>query len=124
MGFHYSSLFIRSDVGLGKTHILNAVAHEALSNDPLLKVKYIKAEDFLNEYVISLKNKSYEKFKKKFRDLDLLLFDEAQFLDSKTSTQQEFCNVFDAIINSGGKVIISSNLALEKFKKIEKKLKK
>ena len=64
MGFHYSSLFIRSDVGLGKTHILNAVAHEALSNDPLLKVKYIKAEDFLNEYVISLKNKSYEKFKK------------------------------------------------------------
>lgn len=123
MGFHYNSLFIKSDVGLGKTHILHAVAHEALENDLMLKVKYLKAEDFLNEYVVSLKNKSYEKFKKKYRELDLLLFDEAQFLDGKTSTQQEFCNTFDAIINNGGKVILSSNQDLSSFKKIEKKLK-
>ncbi len=123
MGFHYNSLFIKSDVGLGKTHILNAVAHEALANDPMLKVKYLKAEDFLNEYIVSLKNKSYEKFKKKYRELDLLLFDEAQFLDGKTSTQQEFCNTFDAIINNGGKVILSSNQNFTGFKKIENKLK-
>ena len=122
-GSHYQSLFIKSDVGLGKTHLLNAVAQQALENDPMLKVRYVKAEDFLNDYILSLKNKSYEKFKKKFRAVDLLLFDEIQFLDGKQSTQQELSNAFDAIINNGGKIILSSNQNIDELKKIDKKLK-
>ena len=123
LGSYYNSLFITSDVGLGKTHLLHAVANEALRVDSFTKVRYIKAEDYVNEFVLSIKNKSYENFKKKFRNLDLLLLDEAQFLDGKKSTQQEFCSNFDAIISSGGKVIIASNKALDDYEKIEKKLK-
>jgi chromosomal replication initiator protein len=123
LGSYYNSLFITSDVGLGKTHLLHAVANEALRADSFTKVRYIKAEDYVNEFVLSIKNKSYENFKKKFRNLDLLLLDEAQFLDGKKSTQQEFCSNFDSIISSGGKVIIASNKALDDYEKIEKKLK-
>ena len=123
LGSYYNSLFITSDVGLGKTHLLHAVANEALHADSFTKVRYIKAEDYVNEFVLSIKNKSYENFKKKFRNLDLLLLDEAQFLDGKKSTQQEFCSNFDSIISSGGKVIIASNKALDDYEKIEKKLK-
>ncbi|MEB3314675.1 MAG: chromosomal replication initiator protein DnaA [Candidatus Melainabacteria bacterium] len=123
LGSYYNSLFITSDVGLGKTHLLHAVANEALRADSFTKVRYIKAEDYVNEFVLSIKNKSYENFKKKFRNLDLLLLDEAQFLDGKKSTQQEFCSNFDAIISSGGKVIIASSKVLDDYEKIEKKLK-
>jgi len=123
LGSYYNSLFISSDVGLGKTHLLNAVANEALKQDGLTRVRYVKAEDYVNEFVISVKNRSYEAFKKKFRNLDLLLFDEAQFLDGKKSTQQEFCSNFDSIISNGGKIIIASSKKIDEFEKIEKKLK-
>jgi len=123
LGSYYNSLFITSDTGLGKTHLLHATANEALKVDPLAKVRYIKAEDYVNEFVISIKNKSYENFKKKFRNVDLLLLDEAQYLDGKKSTQQEFCSNFDAVINHGGKVIIASSKGIDEFTKLEKKLK-
>ncbi|MEY3369339.1 MAG: hypothetical protein RLZZ361_9 [Cyanobacteriota bacterium] len=118
----YNSLFICSDSGLGKTHLLHAIGNYALNEDPNTRVKFVNAEEFTNNLINSIhKNKSQE-FRNLYRNIDILLFDDFQFLDNKKACQEEFIYTFEAICSRGGKVILASSKELKDFKLLNKKL--
>jgi len=107
----YSSLFILSNTGLGKSHLSQATSHAIMQNNPKLKVIYITAEDFLNEMIFGLKNNRIEEFKNKYRrSCDVLLLDEVHFLGGKERTQLELGYVLDALANDNKRIIFTSSL--------------
>ncbi len=119
----YSSLFIHSDTGLGKTHLLHAIGNQAQELQYGLKVKYVKAEDFTNELIVSIQRNNTAQFRSNYRNLDLLLFDDFHFLDNKKTCQEEFAFTLESIIENGGKVVMSSAKMIEEFKTLSNKLK-
>ena len=96
-GISYSPLFIHSNSGLGKTHLLNAIGNYALKKDPSLKVLYTTSEDFVNEFIQSLHDNTISDFNYKYRHIDILLIDDIQFLASKESTSENFFNIFNSV---------------------------
>lgn len=118
----YKSLYISSETGLGKTHLLNAIGNTAHSNDRALNLKYISAEQFTNELVKSIRSNNSQEFKSKYRDLDMLLMDDFQFFEGKTVSQEEFLYTYNSIVNKGGQVVISSNKPLNALSKFESAL--
>ena len=98
-GTTYNPLFIWGGPGLGKTHLLNAIGHAVLKNNPNARVKYITAENFINEFVTHIRLDTMEELKEKFRNLDVLLIDDIQSLAKKTlsGTQEEFFNTFHRV---------------------------
>lgn len=119
----YSSLYVNSQPGLGKTHLLNAIGNRKKELNPHSRVKYITTEEFTNDLVSSIRKNSTYDFRKKFRNLDLLLLDDAHFLEGKKTTQEEFYYTFDAITNNGGQVVLSSAKNLEQLDRLEPNLK-
>jgi chromosomal replication initiator protein len=118
----YKSLFIFSYSGLGKSHFLNLIGNETLKEKPSAKVKYISSESFTNELIMSIQKNRTQAFRDKYRDLDLLLFDDFQFLENKKTCQEEFIHTYESITKKGGKVIISSNKNLAELKNVNPKL--
>lgn len=118
----YKSLFITADTGLGKTHLLHAIGNKARTEDASQRVKYVNAETFTNNLMIAIQRGQTLEFRNKYRNLDLLLFDDFNFLDNKKACQEEFCYTYEAIINNGGAVIICSNTELNSFRKLAGKL--
>jgi chromosomal replication initiator protein len=108
-GLSYNPFFIWGGVGVGKTHLMQAIGHELLKNDPNLKVKYFPAETFGNELVASLKSKSINQFKEKYRNLDCILVDDIQFIAGKEYIQEEFFHTFNALHMAGKQVILTSD---------------
>jgi len=108
-GKSYNPLFIHGGVGLGKTHLLHAIGHMAKKERKRLKVHCITTEAFINDLVDSLRNKSSDKMKRFYRGLDLLLVDDIQFLQSRLNFEEEFCNMFEALINQNKQVVITSD---------------
>jgi len=108
-GQTYNPLFIYGGVGLGKTHLLSAIGHEVITNDPTKVVVYKTAEDFMNEYVTAVKAFKTHEFRRKYRDADCFLLDDVQFLEGGEKTQIEFFNVFNALHNSGAQIVITSD---------------
>jgi chromosomal replication initiator protein len=107
----YSSLFILSNTGLGKSHLSQATSHAIMKNSPKLKVIYITAEDFLNEMIFGLKNNRIEEFKNKYRrSCDVLLLEQVHFLGGKERTQLELGYVLDALANDHKRIIFTSSL--------------
>jgi chromosomal replication initiator protein len=107
----YSSLFILSNTGLGKSHLSQATSHAIIENSPKLKVIYITAEDFLNEMIFGLKNNRIDEFKNKYRrSCDVLLLEEVHFLGGKERTQLELGFVLDALANDHKRIIFTSSL--------------
>lgn len=108
-GQTYNPLFIYGGVGLGKTHLLSAIGHEVLANDPTKVVVYLTAEMFTNEYVAAVRNLKLDRFKQKYRSADVLLIDDIQFLEEKDKTQEEFFNVFNTLHNAGKQIVVTSD---------------
>jgi chromosomal replication initiator protein len=105
----YNPLFLHGPPGLGKTHLLVAIANYLRVNAPGLSVRYTTAESFTNEFVEALKAKGGEAFKHRYRDLDVLLVDDVQFLGGKTHTEEEFFHTFNALYEGGSQLVLSSD---------------
>ena len=105
----YNPLFIYGGVGLGKTHLLQAVGNETIKNSPQKKVKYIPAEKFTSGVVTAIKNHEIESFKLKCQKVDVLILDDVQFLAGKEKTQEEFFHVFNALYEKNKQIVLSSD---------------
>jgi chromosomal replication initiator protein len=105
----YNPLFLHGPPGLGKTHLLAAIANYLRENAPGLSVRYTTAESFTNEFVAALKSKGNEAFKARYRDIDVLLIDDVQFLQGKPATEEEFFHTFNALYESGSQLVLSAD---------------
>lgn len=110
----YNPLFIYGASGLGKTHLMQAIGHYIVFNKPKLKVRYIKTEEYVNELIKNLqhggeRNARMEKFRQKYRNIDVLLIDDIQFLESKTYTMEEIFHTFDTLHNNNKQIVITSD---------------
>ena len=110
----YNPLFIYGASGLGKTHLMQAIGHYIIFNKPKLKVRYIKTEEYVNELIKNLqnggeRNARMEKFRQKYRNIDVLLIDDIQFLESKTYTIEEIFHTFDTLHNNNKQIVITSD---------------
>lgn len=123
LGAAYNPLFLWGGVGVGKTHIMQAIAHEALKNNPDLKYIFCPGEQFTNEIVLAIRNKSTDEFKKKYRSVKLLMLDDVQFIAGKITVQEEFFHTFNAIQSAGGQVVLTSDRPPQEIEKLEERLK-
>lgn len=121
-GAAYNPLFIWGGVGLGKTHLMHAIGHHALQNNRNLKVAYVSSEKFTNELITSIKNNRTSDFRARYRNMDLLLIDDIQFLAGKESTQEEFFHTFNSLHNDKKQIVLSSDRPPKDIKSIEDRL--
>ena len=105
----YNPLFIYGNSGLGKTHLLNAIANRIKENDPSKKIIFVKAEEFTNEFLNHLSNKTTSLFHDKYRSADIIIIDDIQFLAGKETTQEEFFHTIDSYIVENKQIILSSD---------------
>ena len=117
---HYNPLYLYGGVGMGKTHLLNAIGMEIKSKQ---KVMFISAERFMYQFVKSIKSNEMVKFKDYFRNTDVLLIDDIQFMNGKEAMQEEFFHTFNALIDKGSQVIVSADRAPNKLSRIQERIK-
>jgi chromosomal replication initiator protein len=108
-GNTYNPLFIYGGVGLGKTHLMNAIGNIIIDNKPDMKIMYARAEQFTNEFIYSMRNKRMDSFKEKFRNFDVLLIDDIQFIAGKSATQDEMFHTFNSLYDQHHQIIFSSD---------------
>ena len=121
--YTYNPLFIYGASGLGKTHLLNAISYEVAKNYPEMKIKYIKAENFANEFIASLGRKNVDEFHDKYRNnIDLFLVDDIQFIAGKTQTEEEFFHTFNSLIDNGKQIVLTSDRPPKEIKSLTERL--
>ena len=120
---NYNPLFIYGNSGLGKTHILNAISYEVRRNYPDMKVVYVTCEEFLNEFLANMYKKNNEEFRNKYRNIDVLLIDDIQFIAGKDRVQEEFFHTFNTLREDGKQIIISSDTPPRDIQFLEDRLK-
>lgn len=118
----YNPLFLYGGAGLGKTHLMQAIAHHIITHNPDLKVLYVSSETFTNEVIDSIRNNKSEELRAKYRNLDVLLIDDIQFVIGKDSTQTEFFNTFNDLYNSNKQIIISSDKPPKEIETLEERM--
>ncbi len=119
----FNPLFLYGGVGLGKTHLMHAIAHELRERQPDLKVLYLSAEQFMYRFVQALRDKQVMDFKSIFRSVDVLMVDDVQFIAGKDSTQEEFFHTFNALVDQNKQIIISADRAPGEIKDLEDRIK-
>ena len=120
-GTQYNPLFIYGGTGLGKTHLLQAIGNDAVSKDK--NVIYVTIEQFMNDFLFSMKNKNLEHFKAKYRKCDLLLIDDVQFLTGKETTQEEFFHTFNELKNANKQIVLTSDRLPSQIAGLEDRIK-
>ena len=118
----YNPLFLYGNSGLGKTHLMHSIAHFILDKNPAAKVLYVTSETFTNELILSIQNNKNEEFRNKYRNIDVLLIDDMQFISKKEGTQEEFFHTFNALYESNKQIIISSDRPPKEIKTLEDRL--
>jgi chromosomal replication initiator protein len=118
----YNPLFLHGPPGLGKTHLLGAIANYLRTNAPGLSIRYTTAEGFTNEFVGALRSSGAEKFKARYRDLDVLLVDDVQFLQGKQHTEEEFFHTFNALYEGGSQLVLSADRLPSELSTLESRL--
>ncbi len=118
----YNPLFIYGSAGLGKTHLLQAVGHYTTSLYPSLKLRYVTSEQFTNEFIDAISNHRQVPFQRRYRDVDVLLIDDIQFLENKERTQEEFFHTFNALHNAEKQIVISSDRPPKQIGHLEDRL--
>jgi chromosomal replication initiator protein len=118
----YNPLFLYGGVGLGKTHLMHAIAHELQQSRPDLHVLYLSAEQFMYRFVQALRDKQIMDFKELFRSVDVLMVDDVQFIAGKDSTQEEFFHTFNALVDQNKQIVISADRAPGEIKDLEERI--
>ena len=121
-GLAYNPLFIYGPVGVGKTHLMQAIANEVYKNDPDKKIIYTTSEEFTNEVVEAIRNNDTARMKRKFRNVNLLIVDDVQFFAGKDRAQEELFHTFNILIDAGAQIVLSSDRPPSEIKKLEKRL--
>ena len=123
-GLRYNPLYIHGQSGLGKTHLMHAIGNEILVKNPAAKIMSITSEDFMNSFIESLRTKTPDQFRRNFRDIDVLIIDDVQFLEEKNkkTTQEEFFNTFNHLLSHNKAVILSSDKPPKDYKEMEERL--
>jgi chromosomal replication initiator protein len=121
-GRSYNPLFIYSGVGLGKTHLVNAIGHQVQSTNPRAKVAYLSSEQFTNELINHLSRQKMEDFRQKYRNMDVLIIDDIQFIAGKDRTQEEFFHTFNALYESQKQIVLTSDRQPKEIPDIEDRL--
>ncbi len=121
-GRSYNPLFIYSGVGLGKTHLLNAIGHHIQSRAPKTKMAYLSSEQFTNELINSMSHQRMEEFRQKYRHMDMLLIDDIQFIAGKERTQEEFFHTFNTLYEAQKQIVLTSDRQPKEIPDIEERL--
>ncbi|MEJ6396339.1 chromosomal replication initiator protein DnaA [Yoonia sp. 208BN28-4] len=119
----FNPLFLYGGVGLGKTHLMHAIAHELQTRSPELNVLYLSAEQFMYRFITALRDRKMMDFKSLFRSVDVLMVDDVQFIGGKDSTQEEFFHTFNALVDAGKQIVISADRAPGEIKDLEERIK-
>lgn len=122
-GSKYNPFFIYGGVGLGKTHLMHAIGNQILMNNPNVNILYVTSETFTNQLINALRDQATEKFREKYRNIDVLLIDDIQFIANKKSTQEEFFHTFNTLYESGKQIVLSSDKPPKDIELLEDRLK-
>ena len=120
---HYNPLFIYGDSGLGKTHLLYAIAHQVRQRQPEARIVYIKGDDFTNELITAIQEGNVQAFRNKYRMVDLLLLDDVQFIAGKERTQEEFFHTFNALYEAKKQIVLTSDRPPKEINTLEDRMK-
>jgi chromosomal replication initiator protein len=118
----YNPLFLYGDTGLGKTHLMHAVGHTILRNNPDARVAYLSTEKFTNEFIQALQENALTRFRQRYRHVDVLLIDDVQFLAEKERIQEEFFHTFNDLFESGKQIVLTSDRRAAEIAKLESRL--
>src|SRR5581483_5894746 len=118
----YNPLFVYGDSGLGKTHLLHAIGHYAQTLYTGVKVRYVSSEEFTNDFINMIRDGKQDGFRRRYRDVDVLLVDDIQFLENKKGTQEEFFHTFNTLHNASKQIVISSDRAPKRLVTLEDRL--
>jgi chromosomal replication initiator protein len=121
-GRAYNPLLVYGESGLGKTHLLHAIGHYVRSLYDGAKVRYVSSEEFTNEFINAIRDDRQDRFKRKYRDIDVLLIDDIQFLEGKTQTQEEFFHTFNTLHNANKQIVLTSDRAPKRLEALEDRL--
>lgn len=122
LGSRYNPLFLYGTVGVGKTHLMHSIANKIYNDDPEVSVLYLTTEEFTNEVVEAIRDKTTTQLRKKFRNVTLLLLDDIQFLSGKEKVQEELFHTFNTLIDKGSQIVFSSDRPPSEIRKIEARL--